>query len=124
MIMGSLEGSICSVGGFCAGASVIIEHQRLSGLGYCFSASLPAFLSQVAVHAIELFEKRPSMFVELENVSKNFHNKLMGLDGVFEILSDPISPLKVIKPRDNYADRVINPEDEEVDKVSNIRTYV
>lgn len=33
MIMGSLEGSIGSIGGFCVGASVVIEHQRLSGLG-------------------------------------------------------------------------------------------
>ena len=35
MIMGSLENAIGSIGGFCVGASVVIEHQRLSGLGLC-----------------------------------------------------------------------------------------
>lgn len=33
MILGSLETSLSSVGGFCVGRSVVIEHQRLSGLG-------------------------------------------------------------------------------------------
>lgn len=34
-----------SIGGFCAGDREIVDHQRLSGLGYCFSASLPPFLA-------------------------------------------------------------------------------
>jgi hypothetical protein len=34
-----------SVGGFCAGDREVVDHQRLSGLGYCFSASLPPFLA-------------------------------------------------------------------------------
>ena len=32
--------SLASIGGFCAGDREIVDHQRLSGLGYCFSASL------------------------------------------------------------------------------------
>eukprot|EP00928_Gymnodinium_smaydae_P039374 TRINITY_DN26912_c0_g1_i1.p1 TRINITY_DN26912_c0_g1~~TRINITY_DN26912_c0_g1_i1.p1 ORF type:complete len:1089 (-),score=227.97 TRINITY_DN26912_c0_g1_i1:230-3496(-) len=40
-IVGSLEHSIASVGGFCAGRSRLIEHQRLGGAGYCFSAASP-----------------------------------------------------------------------------------
>jgi serine palmitoyltransferase len=31
--------SLASVGGFCAGIREMIDAQRLSGLGYCFSAS-------------------------------------------------------------------------------------
>lgn len=41
MIMGSLEGSIGSIGGFCVGASVVIEHQRLSGLGIQLHLLIP-----------------------------------------------------------------------------------
>lgn len=37
--------SLASIGGFCAGDREIVDHQRLSGLGYCFSASLPPFLA-------------------------------------------------------------------------------
>lgn len=35
LISGSLETSVESVGGFCVGTRFIVEHQRLSGLGYC-----------------------------------------------------------------------------------------
>ena len=37
--------SLASIGGFCAGDREIVDHQRLSGLGYCFSASLPPYLA-------------------------------------------------------------------------------
>merc|ERR1712151_925647 len=38
-VIGSLEHAIASVGGFCAGHRALVEHQRLAGSGYCFSAS-------------------------------------------------------------------------------------
>src|SRR6218665_473303 len=38
MIAVSLEYSCAAYGGFCCGTHYIIDHQRLSGLGYCFSA--------------------------------------------------------------------------------------
>lgn len=53
----SLETSLGSVGGFCAGPSFVIDHQRLSGQGYCFSASLPPLLAVAAETGIELMEK-------------------------------------------------------------------
>lgn len=40
-IIGSLEHAFASVGGFCAGRRGLVEHQRLAGAGYCFSASSP-----------------------------------------------------------------------------------
>jgi len=40
-IVGSLEHAVANVGGFCAGRSGLVEHQRLGGAGYCFSASSP-----------------------------------------------------------------------------------
>lgn len=94
MIMGSLEGPICSIGGFCVGTSFVLEHQRLSGLGYCFSASLPPFLSQVAITTLEFFEKDPTMFKKLKNISIQFHKKFHCLTN-YEMISDPISPIKV-----------------------------
>lgn len=35
LIVGSLEHSFSSIGGFCVGSHFIVEHQRLSGLGNC-----------------------------------------------------------------------------------------
>jgi 7-keto-8-aminopelargonate synthetase-like enzyme len=40
-IVGSLEHAIAGVGGFCAGRRGLVEHQRLAGAGYCFSAACP-----------------------------------------------------------------------------------
>ncbi|CAK0891542.1 unnamed protein product [Prorocentrum cordatum] len=40
-IVGSLEHAVAGVGGFCAGRRGLVEHQRLAGAGYCFSAACP-----------------------------------------------------------------------------------
>ena len=37
--------ALASIGGFCCGDREVVDHQRLSGLGYCFSASLPPYLA-------------------------------------------------------------------------------
>lgn len=66
LISASLEHSISSIGGFCVGSSFIVEHQRLSGLGYCFSASLPPLLAQAAISALDIFEMQPNLFEELQ----------------------------------------------------------
>jgi len=40
-LIGSLEHGLANVGGFCAGGHRLVEHQRLAGAGYCYSASAP-----------------------------------------------------------------------------------
>lgn len=94
MIIASLEYAVGSIGGFCVGASVVIEHQRLSGLGYCFSASLPPFLTQAALCALTMFETQPSIFQELHETSIIIDRKLRNLEE-FIVVSDPLSPVKV-----------------------------
>ncbi|XP_048239080.1 serine palmitoyltransferase 1-like [Haliotis rufescens] len=59
LIAASLENSIASIGGFCCGRKYVIDHQRLSGLGYCFSASLPPMLASAATQAISILENQP-----------------------------------------------------------------
>lgn len=94
MIMGSLEGTVSSIGGFCVGASVIIEHQRLSGLGYCFSASLPPYLSSIAIHVLDQFEQNPSLFQQLRKISVKAHRMFINIPNV-KVLSDELSPVKI-----------------------------
>lgn len=91
MIMGTLEGALGSVGGFCAGSSTIIEHQRLSSSGYIFSASLPTYLCQAALIALREIDEKP---VALKKLSNSFHNGLKNI-GVFEISSDRQVPIKI-----------------------------
>ena len=59
LVAGSLENALGSVGGFCVGKAFVIDHQRLSGLGYCFSASTPPMLSQAAIVALKILQDKP-----------------------------------------------------------------
>ena len=57
MIIASLSNAFGGSGGICAGAKEIVEHQRLGGQSYVFSASLPAILAVTATQNIENLEK-------------------------------------------------------------------
>jgi 7-keto-8-aminopelargonate synthetase-like enzyme len=52
-IVGSLEHACANVGGFCAGRQGLVEHQRLGGAGYCFSAASPPCSASAAQAVIE-----------------------------------------------------------------------
>lgn len=69
MIIGSLAGSLCGGGGFCAGSEEIVEHQRLSGNAYTFSAALPAMLATTASATSRMLQEQPELLVALrENI--------------------------------------------------------
>jgi serine palmitoyltransferase len=67
----SLDTTLASIGGICIGTREIVDHQRLSGAGYCFSASAPPFLSAAAIESLHLMETNPQYLVSLrENTAK------------------------------------------------------
>eukprot|EP00633_Aureoumbra_lagunensis_P006879 CAMPEP_0197318688 /NCGR_PEP_ID=MMETSP0891-20130614/52090_1 /TAXON_ID=44058 ORGANISM="Aureoumbra lagunensis, Strain CCMP1510" /NCGR_SAMPLE_ID=MMETSP0891 /ASSEMBLY_ACC=CAM_ASM_000534 /LENGTH=396 /DNA_ID=CAMNT_0042809279 /DNA_START=446 /DNA_END=1636 /DNA_ORIENTATION=- len=53
-----------SVGGLCLGSVEVIEHQRLSGAGYCFSAAAPPFVSACALEALDILQSQAHLAVE------------------------------------------------------------
>lgn len=61
MIIGSLAGSLCAGGGFCAGTEEIVEHQRLSANAYTFSAALPAMLATTASETVRILQEQPEV---------------------------------------------------------------
>ena len=61
MLVGSLAGPLCAGGGFCAGSSEIVEHQRLSASAYTFSAALPAMLATTASEVLAMLETNGEM---------------------------------------------------------------
>ncbi|XP_063925128.1 serine palmitoyltransferase 1-like [Zophobas morio] len=93
MIIATLEGALGSIGGFCAGTMSIIEHQRLSGSGYIFSASLPTYLVKVVLKGLQLIGDKPVKFAEL---AKTFHDFLQGECG-FNVVSHPEAPFKLVR---------------------------
>ncbi|KAL1501452.1 hypothetical protein ABEB36_006769 [Hypothenemus hampei] len=100
MIIATLEAAIGSIGGFCAGSHMTIEHQRLSGSGYIFSASLPTFLVQACIESINLLEAKPHH--KLRKLSQNFQDIL--LDIGYEVQSDPLCPFKVFNIKESGSD--------------------
>ncbi|KAL1130252.1 hypothetical protein AAG570_013190, partial [Ranatra chinensis] len=98
LIMGSLEWALASVGGFCVGSSFIVEHQRLSGLGYCFSASLPPLLTSAAIVALDILEHHPQIVSDLKKLSSTFQTELENskIMDVFKLSGHPHSPVKHI----------------------------
>ncbi|CAN8074290.1 unnamed protein product [Agarophyton chilense] len=58
-----LGNAMASVGGFCVGNTEVVEHQRLSGAGYCFSASQPPFLAAAATAALTVVQQEGESLV-------------------------------------------------------------
>lgn len=54
----TLDTVLASVGGICVGTHEIVDHQRLSGAGYCFSASSAPFLCAGAIQALKLMRSQ------------------------------------------------------------------
>ncbi|CRL04739.1 CLUMA_CG017799, isoform A [Clunio marinus] len=114
LISASLEASVESVGGFCVGTHFIVEHQRLSGLGYCFSASQPPLLTQVVITALDIFEKEPKIFKDLNEVCEKVDKKFKELSR-FLLRGHPISPIKHLYLKD---DKTSSETDEILRKIS------
>lgn len=76
MIVGSMANALCASGGFCAGSEEIVDHQRLSGLAYCFSASIPAMLAVAASEAIHVIKQHPEQLAELFERACSFRQTL------------------------------------------------
>lgn len=93
MIMGSLEWAIGSIGGFCVGTSFVIEHHRLSGLGYCFSASLPPLLTSAAITSLDIMKNNPQIFKSLRDNCMAINSGLQDIH-CLECSSFPESPVK------------------------------
>ncbi|GIX75507.1 serine palmitoyltransferase 1 [Caerostris extrusa] len=94
LITATLEAAIPGYGGFCVGTSFVVDHQRLSGLGYCFSASLPPFQAGVAIAALDILESNPEIIRSLKENCIYMHDLLIKLSSELITLSDSISPIK------------------------------
>lgn len=100
LIMASLENALCAYGGFCAGSTFIVDHQRLAGAGYCFSASLPPFQTRVALESLSLICKNPTIVRDSQELYKYAHDVFKKLSGMKNI-SHELSPIKLLILKDD-----------------------
>lgn len=69
MLVGSLAGPLCAGGGFCAGSSDVVEHQRISAASYTFSAALPALLATTACETLNMLQTNTEILTQCrENI--------------------------------------------------------
>ena len=81
------------MGGFCAGMREVVDHQRLSGSGYCFSASLPPFLATAALCALDMLDDcGPKLREALANNIRVLRTALADVPGVPSALPAPKAP--------------------------------
>ena len=114
----SMENSVGSVGGVTLGSSEVVDHQRLSGSGYCFSASTPPFLANCAVTSLEIIEKDgPKLLNKLGANVKLLVKGLKGIKGL-KVLSDDQSALVFV----GFEDGIAVSQEDEADKMSSIQT--
>ena len=73
----ALENSMGSIGGVTVGNEEVIDHQRLSAAGYCFSASAPPFTSSASVASLRLLEEQPELVQRLQSNVKYTYKRLL-----------------------------------------------
>ncbi|KAI0989588.1 hypothetical protein GJ496_001455 [Pomphorhynchus laevis] len=104
ILCGSLEYALGSIGGFSCGSSYVVDHQRLSSLGYCFSASLPPLLAASALEAINFLQSDygRQQLQKLRSLSQYLHRNLLTISEL-EVIGESFSPVKHIKlSKNNY----------------------
>uniref|UniRef100_A0A2P2IBK8 Serine palmitoyltransferase 1 n=1 Tax=Hirondellea gigas TaxID=1518452 RepID=A0A2P2IBK8_9CRUS len=96
LLMCSLEYAGATTGGFTAGTRFVVEHQRLSGLGYAFSASLPPMLAASAKQMLDVLEEEGSVLAPaLRDRCRQMHKKLLeALPAQVTVVGLEVSPIK------------------------------
>lgn len=102
VLMMSLDTSLCSVGGLCVGTNEVVDHQRLSGAGYCFSAAAPPFLASAAVSSLSRLEEQGATL--MQDLSKNALRMKTALRKIknFQVASDYLA--EKVEGADNDGD--------------------
>lgn len=96
----TLDTVLASVGGICAGSREIVDHQRLSGAGYCFSASSAPFLCAGAIAALnKLKGEAPVLLERLHQRAALLHKSLQNLP-LLEVLSKDVTPIMHLALKD------------------------
>lgn len=74
--IGSLSTSMGAVGGFCAGASNMIDHQRVTATAYVFSAALPPYITAAVSQSLAVMARDDTFVAKLRNHAKRMRRHL------------------------------------------------
>lgn len=116
MLIGSLAGPLCAGGGFCAGSTDVVEHQRISAASYTFSAALPAMLATTASETISMLQSNPDILVQCRENIRAMRAQLDPRSDWVYCTSFPENPvmLLVLKPEVINSRRLSHDEQERI----------
>ena len=104
----SVDTVLASVGGLCVGSHEIVDHQRLSGAGYCFSAAAPPFLASAALAALSRLEDGGEALIEsLQKRSKRAITALRKVKG-FKVAADRFATTDDAAGENEYVSPVLH----------------
>jgi len=100
MLLGSVANGLNAGGGFCAGSRVVVEHQRINGSSFIFSAALPALLAVSASEGINILRNSPSILNTLQENTRAIRAVLERVDCITipSHLASPIIHIHVRTP--------------------------
>jgi serine palmitoyltransferase len=103
IIVGSLAGCVSSAGGFCTGASLMVEHQRLNSPALTFSASLPTFMATTASEVITRLQsvQGAELLKNLQDRTHALRQQLVQSDWV-RCTSAPESPVIMLTLKEEH----------------------
>jgi len=88
-----LDHALGTSGGFCAGTSEVVDGQRLSGAGYCFSASAPPYSSTTGLVTLQLLGTESKRMIALRHNAEVLRKKLATLPDITVVGGVSPSPL-------------------------------
>ena len=92
MPVGSVANGLNSSGGFCAGSRIFVDHQRINGTSFVFSAAIRALLAVSASEGINILRIMPSILSTLQENMRAIYAVLDRIDSV-TIPSHAVSPI-------------------------------
>ena len=104
IITGSMANALSSAGGFCVGSKEVVDHQRLSGAGYCFSAALPAMLAVASIEGLHDLESNSKLLDTLRQNIQAFR-KAFGDCKQAELVGAEISPALHLRLKRTFTQR-------------------
>jgi len=96
MLVGSLAGPLCAGGGFCAGSTDVVQHQRISAASYTYSAALPAMLATTASETLNMLQTNPDILVQCRENIKAIRAQLDPRSDWVHCTSCPENPVMLL----------------------------
>lgn len=83
IVCATLDATMATVGGVCVAVDQkVIDHQRLSGAGYCFSASAPPYTVTAGIKGLEIMLREPQRVKKMRANACRLREGLAELEGV------------------------------------------